>query len=296
MDTPYKQIQVIVNPASGQPQPTLHILNKVFQEYPAVDWDLKITRQAGDGQRFATEAAAAGVDLVVACGGDGTVMEVACGLVHTQVPLMPLPGGTNNVLAAEFNVPLVLEEAVRQIFHRVPQPTDLAQIGSQYFMLRAEVGLTAVMNEATTRELKDRYGALAYAIGAVRALGQTVRTRYRLIVDTEVIEIEGINCNVVNASRLNSVTGLTYSLSVTPNDGLLDVFIFDNTPDSVGAALVRLLRLDESWGVYHWQGRDITIETEIAQDIWCDGEPCGSTPAMISAVPGAVQVLSLPTS
>lgn len=294
MDTSHKQILVIINPASGQPQPVLHTLNKVFSEQEKVEWDIRITQNPGDGQRLAAEAAAAGIDVVAVCGGDGTAMEVACGLVHTSTPLMLLPGGTNNVLAAEFNVPPTLEEAARQIFQRVPQPADVGQVGEQYFMLRAEIGLNAKVNENTTRELKDQYGPLAYAIGALRALGQSVRTRYRLTVDGEQIEVEGINCDIVNASRLNSATGLTYSLSVTADDGLLDVFILDNSPNSVGAALSRLLKLDESWGVYHWQGREIHVETDETQNIWCDGEPCGSTPAVIRAVPGAIQILRLP--
>jgi diacylglycerol kinase family enzyme len=65
-----KRVHIIVNPASGQPQPVLHTLNSVF--HPAgIDWDVFITKQSGDAQRYAQEAVEAGVDVVAANGGDG---------------------------------------------------------------------------------------------------------------------------------------------------------------------------------------------------------------------------------
>ena len=87
-----KRIQVVINPASGQPQAILNTLNKVFHEYE-VDWDMSITQASGDARRFAEEAAAEGADVVAAYGGDGSIMEVAQGLMGTEVPLAVLPGG-----------------------------------------------------------------------------------------------------------------------------------------------------------------------------------------------------------
>jgi diacylglycerol kinase (ATP) len=85
MDLPYKRIQVIINPAAGGDKPILNVLNDVLQ--PAgVDWDISLTHKGGDGTRLAREAAAAGVDLVAAYGGDGTQMEVANGLLGSGVP------------------------------------------------------------------------------------------------------------------------------------------------------------------------------------------------------------------
>ncbi len=71
MGLPYSKIHVVINPAAGQDEPMLNMLNDVFQ--PAgVKWDVSLTHQAGDATRLAAEAAASGVDLVAAYGGDGT--------------------------------------------------------------------------------------------------------------------------------------------------------------------------------------------------------------------------------
>jgi Diacylglycerol kinase catalytic domain len=70
-----KRVQVIINPTAGQDQPILGVLNRVFHD-SGIAWDGSITNTAGDARRFAQAAVAAGVDVVAAYGGDGTVMEV----------------------------------------------------------------------------------------------------------------------------------------------------------------------------------------------------------------------------
>ena len=100
----------IVNPASGQPQPILHTLNSVFRPL-GIDWDIFITKESGDAERFARQSAASGADVVAAYGGDGTVMEAARGLRGSQTPLAILPGGTANLMSVELGVPKNLAQA-----------------------------------------------------------------------------------------------------------------------------------------------------------------------------------------
>jgi diacylglycerol kinase family enzyme len=68
----FRRVHIIVNPASGQDRPVLSILNDAFND-SGVDWEVKVTKDAGDGRRYAEEALAAGVDAVGVYGGDGTV-------------------------------------------------------------------------------------------------------------------------------------------------------------------------------------------------------------------------------
>src|ERR1700722_2630460 len=78
-------------------------------------WDEPVWRAttAGDpGRRLAEAAVSAGVDLVIACGGDGTVTACAEGLAGTGVPLAVVPLGTGNLLARNVGVPMGLEEAL----------------------------------------------------------------------------------------------------------------------------------------------------------------------------------------
>ena len=168
MSLPYQKVHVVINPAAGQDEPILNVLNHIF--HPAgVDWDISLTHKSGDATRLAAEAAASGVDLVAAYGGDGTQMEVANGLLGTGVPQAILPGGTGNAMAHDLGVSLKLWEAVELIVSsNNRRAIDLAKIGDKVFMLRAYAGLSE--DQAASREKKDQYGQLASAVYIIDCL------------------------------------------------------------------------------------------------------------------------------
>src|SRR4030042_2449180 len=105
-----RKIHVIITPASGRPQPILHTLNSVFHPL-GIDWEVFITKESGDAERYSRQAAASGVDVVAAYGGDGTVMEAARGLAGSQTPLAILPGGTAHLMSGELGIPKDLAQA-----------------------------------------------------------------------------------------------------------------------------------------------------------------------------------------
>src|SRR5438128_2386565 len=106
----FRRVHIIINPASGQDRPVLSILNDVFQP-SGIDWDVSVTKDAGDGRRYALAALESGVDAIGVYGGDGTVNEVASALVGTDTPLAIFPGGTANVMSVELGIPSDLLEA-----------------------------------------------------------------------------------------------------------------------------------------------------------------------------------------
>src|SRR5512145_255376 len=158
MTLPYQRVHVVINPASGQNQPILNVLNDVFHSAGA-KWDISITHQGGDATRQAREAVAAGAEVVAAYGGDGTQMEVANGLLGTGVPQAILPGGTGNAMAHELHVSLHLREAAQLIVSSSRRHAiDLARSGDRVYMLRAYTGVPA--EAGASREEKDRLGQL----------------------------------------------------------------------------------------------------------------------------------------
>ena len=84
-----------------------------------------------------------GLDVVVVCGGDGTISETASGLAGSAVPLAILPGGTSNVLVRELSIPLDLEDATALIFDGVPRRVRLLLANQRPFLLWAGAGLDA---------------------------------------------------------------------------------------------------------------------------------------------------------
>jgi len=84
-----------------------------------------------------------GLDVVAVCGGDGTVSEVACGLVGSSVPLAVLPGGTSNVLARELSIPLRVGDAAKLLLEGEPRKIRVMYANDRPFLLWAGVGLDA---------------------------------------------------------------------------------------------------------------------------------------------------------
>ncbi len=289
-----RKIHVIVNPASGQPQPILHTLNGVFHPL-GIDWEVFITKQSGDAERFARQAAEAGVDVVAAFGGDGTVMEAARGLFGTQTPLAILPGGTANLMSVELGIPKNLAQAAAIAADPKSRArlVDAGLFGDKtYFLLRVSLGFGARKVEIADRDLKDRYGVLAYSIGALKALTQTEVAHYRLILDGQSFETQGVTCLVDNAGNIG-FAGLGLK-SILVDDGLLDVIIVRDARVksfvAIGAGIGGA-KLNPEY-IQHWQAHEITIEADPPQPVVIDGELAGQTPVSVRVVPGVVRILT----
>ena len=290
-----KRIQVIINPTAGQDQALLGILNKVFHE-AGYTWDVSITNKAGDARRFAREAAAAGVDIVAAYGGDGTVMEVASGLIGTSVPLAIFPGGTANVLSVELGISSDLAEASAMVCRDecVSVPIDMGQLDDdRYFILRVGVGLEADMVEGADRDLKSRLGTLAYALSALQALRDPTLSRYTITIDGQQVESEGVACLICNSGNLGRA-GISLSPQVSVRDGLLDVFVLQSAdlPSLVAIARDALTQgQPNSQALQHWQGREIAVVADPPHSIQADGEVLGQTPLTARVLPGVIRVI-----
>ena len=311
MTANYKNIHVIINPAAGGEVPVLATLNRVFQE-AEVEWSVSITQKQGDGRRLAEAAIAQGVDVVAAYGGDGTVAEVASGLIGTKMPFAILPGGTANVLSLELGIPADLAEAAALAcgMEATLRPIDAGQICGQHFLLRAGLGFEAAMIEQADRALKDRYGMLAYWWSAMQNLRQPQIFDYRMKLDGKEVNCQGITCGIANAGNLG-VAGINFGAAISISDGLLDVLVIEEVswralfdvlnrtwgkPEAKATLdMANMNTLQETFheAVHHWQARDIEIDVSPLQTIQYDGEVFKPTKAPIDVqiLPQALTVL-----
>src|SRR3984885_7668561 len=117
-------------------------------------WRETTPEDPGRGQ--AEAAVSAGVDLVIACGGDGTVTACAEGVAGTGVPLAVIPLGTGNLLARNVGLPMGLEEALEVALGGVQRPIDAGRVNGSLFVVMAGLGLDARMLDDTSEPLKKR--------------------------------------------------------------------------------------------------------------------------------------------
>jgi YegS/Rv2252/BmrU family lipid kinase len=287
-----KHIQIIINPGSGQPKPILHTLNAVFRP-KGIDWDISLTKKSGDAERFARQAAESGADVVAAFGGDGTVMEVARGLIGLETPLAILPGGTANLMSVELGIPKDLEKAVEvaadenSLIHSI----DVGKVGEGYFLLRVGMGFPARKVEYADRKMKDRFGILAYSLAAVKAVTAKTEANYRLTVDGKVYEIHTRACQVYNAGNMGKA-GTAPAPGISVEDGLLDLLVLREKAavSFLTHGVEHSVRHSEEL-FYHWQGRQICIEADPPQPVHIDGEVVGPTPVSLDILPKAIRVL-----
>jgi YegS/Rv2252/BmrU family lipid kinase len=287
---PYQRIYLVLNPAAGGDEPVINTINDVF--HPAgIQWEVDVTHKYGDAQELARKAAEAGFDLVAGYGGDGTQHEIANGLIGSGITMGVLPGGTGNGFCREMGLPDKLKPALEILAtsHKVKN-IDVVAFEDQYFIQRLYVGIEP--EEQTSREKKDKYGTLAYAITVRDRLKTKKDIHYRITIDDEVIETPASKVYVVNASQSGTGISVTGDLS-TSDDGLLEVFILDQANlKTISAAADRMLNLHTQGAKqFFWRGKEITIDTEPDQPVWTDGEYQGRTPVSMKVIPGGLPVV-----
>jgi diacylglycerol kinase (ATP) len=287
---PYQKMHIVINPAAGKDEPMVNILNRVFRPYD-IDWDVSITQKFGDAEAFARRAIAAGYDLVAGYGGDGTQHEIANALMGSNVAMGVLPGGTGNGFANELGIPKSLAAAAEVLCtSRKLRQTDIVQLGEGYFIQRLYVGIEP--EQQTSREMKDKYGTLAYAITAYQRRTAQKLVNYRITIDGKVLEMPANKVYVVNAAQTGTGIAVTGKFSRS-DDGLLEVFVLDlKSLETISAAAGRMLNIStEMAEKFIWQGKQITIETEPDQPVWTDGEYIGRTPVTMRVIPGGLKVV-----
>ncbi len=291
-----KHISIIYNPAAGQAQAVLKAFNRIFHEAGAT-WDVHITNENGDGERLAKQVIAAGADVVAVYGGDGTVMDVANGMIGSSVPMAVIPGGTGNVLSVELGIPRDPAAACALIVNpqHVLRPIDVGRVGNHCFLLRVGFGLEANIVQGAGREAKDRYGIFAYLMSILAALSQPTPAHYSLNLDGREFECDGLACMVINAASLG-VAGLDLADNISINDGLLDIFIIRKIDlEELFSLAARMLGSpDTPNSLLHWQVSKAHIRSDPPQQIEADGDLIGEAQAAVEILPLALKVIVPP--
>jgi diacylglycerol kinase (ATP) len=255
-------------------------------------WDEPLwleTTPEDPGRGQAKSAVSAGVGLVLACGGDGTVTACAEGVADTGVPLAIIPMGTGNLLARNIGLPIGLDEALAVALGGVQQPIDVGRVNGTLFVVMAGLGLDARMLSGTSDQLKKRLGWLAYAISAVRHLGDRPM---RVTVSAEGGRRRRLRAGTLivgNVGRLRG--GLPLLPDARPDDGMLDavVLIAGGLTGWLAVAGGILLRRPARGGIYRIQFTELEVTLDQEQPWELDGEVMGSTGRLtVVAQPGAL--------
>jgi diacylglycerol kinase (ATP) len=262
-------------------------------------WLETTVEDPGTGQ--AKLAIEKGADVVLACGGDGTVRSVAEALAGTGVAMGLVPAGTGNLLARTIGTPDSVAAATRVALTGDDRTIDVGRIRidgaeeERVFLVMAGTGFDAAIMESTPEALKGRVGPLAYVISGLRAM-RGRRIRVTLSLDDEP-PLRRRTRTVLVGNSGTLLGGLVLMPRATVDDGVLDVVSL--APSTVAGWIAVALRVITRRPrgherVEHWQARSIVIRTETPQPCQVDGDPAGDAQELSIRVEPSALVLRVP--
>jgi YegS/Rv2252/BmrU family lipid kinase len=250
----------------------------------------------GTGQ--ARTAVEKGADVVLACGGDGTVRSVAQALAGTGVAMGLVPVGTGNLLAKTLGTPQDLSAAVTVALTGDDRTIDVGRVcvdggaDEHVFLVMAGTGFDALIMANTPEALKVRVGPLAYVISGLKAM-RGRRTRVTLTFD-DGPPVRRRTRTVLVGNSGTLLGGLVLMPAARLDDGKLDVINLAprGIPGWVAVAARVLSRKSRGHErVEYWQATSITITADVPQPSQIDGDPVGEVSELRMRVePGALVV------
>jgi lipid kinase YegS len=211
--------------------------------------DVRVTWEAGDAQRYVDEGLVAGVTTVVACGGDGTLSEVAAALAHHEADGSDLPSvglvplGTANDFATAAALPLEPEAALELVRVSAPVDVDLLRIeaaGEVHWCANlASGGFGTDVTVETDEGLKKMLGGLAYLVTGIARLGRIEPVQARIEADDFAWEGGFIALGLGNGRQAGGGQQLCPDAYI--DDGLLDLTVVPELSGEVGATVGTLV-------------------------------------------------------
>ena len=136
-------------------------------------WHYTTVEDPGTG--MAEQASVEGADLVIVCGGDGTVREVCAELAGTGIPVGIIPAGTGNLLARNLDIPLYIRAAIDVALTGQDRAIDMVAVSGDgiddsHFMVMAGMGFDAAIMEGVNEDIKKKVGWLAYVLSGLKSL------------------------------------------------------------------------------------------------------------------------------
>lgn len=271
-----KKLLFVFNPFSGKALIKNH-LYEIVDIMTKAGYEVTIyPTQCANDAREKMEKEAAGYDLVVCSGGDGTLDETVTGLMNCgkRIPLGYIPAGSTNDFATSLGIPKEMTQAAHVAVNGTSFPCDVGYFNGDYFVYVAAFGLFTEVSYKTSQEWKNVLGHAAYILEGIKSLHEIPAFRMQVEVEGCCIQDEFIYGMITNSTSVGGFKGMTGS-DVELDDGVFEVTLIKKpkNPRELNEIIASLANLtDDTDMIYSFKTAHVkfTAKKEIPWTL--DGE------------------------
>lgn len=229
-----KKLLLILNPTSGRAKIGTHLL-KIIEIFSNADYKVTVypTKCRGDATLKIAALSDNEFDLIVVCGGDGTLGEAVTGIMQGKIncKLGYIPSGTLNEWSSGLKISRNPLEAAEDIVNGQCIPLDIGKFGDRYFCYTASFGAFTEASYSAPQEIKNVLGQAAYVIEGIKSLNNIKPISLEFLIDGKEVKGDFLFGAISNSMSVGGIVKFDNSL-VKLNDGLFEVLLIRN-PDNI---------------------------------------------------------------
>lgn len=290
---------VIYNPSSGKETEQQKIF-QIAREF-LMNHDVSITfvstKKKGDAEEATIKACIDSYDLIIACGGDGTINEVVNGIMYSpcKTTLSILPSGTINDFAKYMQLPVNVQDFVKMLKNKKTKKVDVGKVNDRYFINVVSGGAFTNIPHEVPSDVKTVLGKYSYYFQAAIEIPNQIFKSYRLTIETieNKMNLEALIFIVSNTPSIGGFKRL--SPDAKYNDGLFDVLIIEKASPLILLEIFSGIASGDHVyhpNVHYFKTSDITIHSE--NELIVDnrnGEYGVTTPVTITIINEGIELL-----
>lgn len=221
-----KHMLLIVNPVAGLKKAAKN-LSEIVEVFNRADYDVRVfmTAQQNNGE-IVEELLKTPTDLVVCCGGDGTLNETVNIMLQSgrSIPIGYIPAGSTNDFASTLGLPGDVVEAAKQIVNGSPEPYDVGKFKDRYFTYVASFGAFTKTSYSTSQSIKNSLGHMAYVLEGIQELSKIKNIHLRMETEEDVLEDDYLFGAICNSTSVGGILTLKPEL-VDMRDGKFEILL-----------------------------------------------------------------------
>jgi diacylglycerol kinase (ATP) len=221
-------VKFIINPKSGfgrWVEMEIGLIEK-YLETSSYRVGFSVTKRRGEGEEIARRCAEQGYFMVVAIGGDGTINEIARGLIGSSTVLGVIPRGSGNGFARSLKIPWTLKGACSVLVDGNMKNIDVGYIGGKPFFNTAGFGFDAAIGWEYNRKPRKFRGPVPYFLIGSREFFSLKREKVVIQIDKEEYSCLALLVTLANGREYGS--GIVISPDADPSDGKLDLCVIED--------------------------------------------------------------------